>query len=117
MDKDSGGTMRNERRPLYSIGDRVEIRNYGALIRVMKGTSDEDVVRKLIGADGPYNLLKEDGAIMYIDILPELVGQKGVIDKVDIVQGIPMYAVSLDNPDKHAWYYEGQLKKEEKGNP
>ena len=107
--------MRDDRRPLYSIGDRVEIVNYGTMTLVTKGTSDEDSVRKLIGENGPFKLIKEDARIMYVDMRPKLVGQKGIVDEVTVTQGKPMYAISLDNPDKHAWYYEGQLQAETKG--
>lgn len=43
------------------------------------------------------------------DALPELVGQKGIIDGVNLCQG--RYSYSLTGPNKHAWYDEQQLEK------
>ena len=71
----------------FKIGDRVEIWNFGSLIWT-KTLFGKPIVK---------------------DIMPELVGQKGVIDGETDIQGMKRY--SVQGPKKHAWYSENQLRK------
>jgi hypothetical protein len=71
----------------FNKGDRVRIINYGHRIA----------------------LHKKGGGLEMTDISPELVGQEGIIDEVNDMQGIPIY--SILGPNKHAWYHENQMEK------
>ena len=84
-------------KPKFKIGDKVEIINYG---HRFWSYEEESSYAKLLFAN------IEEGYKVY-DALPHLVGQKGVIDAVNDVQGRPFY--SIKGPDKHAWYDENQL--------
>jgi hypothetical protein len=71
----------------FKVGDRVEIWNFGSLMWT----------KTIFGKP------------TVIDIMPELVGQRGVIDGENTTQGIKLYSVK--GPIKHAWYSENQLRK------
>jgi len=88
------------RKPKYGIGDKVKIVNYGHPIWESK------ICPKQERLDFP--VIYEDGAFRYLDMSPKLIGKIGIIEKVDVVQGKPQYAIN-GIPEKHAWYSEDQL--------
>ena len=51
--------------------------------------------------------LSTDEVYLY-DMMPELVGKEGIVDKVSVTQGIAGYALN-NIPEKYAWYHEDQL--------
>jgi len=70
----------------FKVGDQVEIVNYGGLI-YEKG---------------------DDGALHARDLLPYIIGQRGIIVKAKTTQNIDNY--SIDGiPSKTAWYQNDQL--------
>jgi hypothetical protein len=83
---DITSAMNKEMVPELCVGDKVEIVNYGGMIYVW-------------GENKPRG----------IDLMPELIGQKGIIDQVIDQQSEPKY--SIKGPNKHAWYNRNQLKK------
>lgn len=89
------------REPLYGIGDKVKIINYGHLIWEDKDIPEIQKINKPTYYD--------DDFVRFIDIQPELINQKGLIDKVEITQNIPRYSIS-GIYGKSAWYMEDQLK-------
>lgn len=71
---------------LFKKGDRVEIIKYGHLMWEHK-----------------------NGKRIFKDLLPELVGQIGIVSKISVNQGIVEY--SLDGIlGKSSWYSQKQLK-------
>lgn len=92
-----------------NIGDRVEIVRYGSLLWESKAH------RKLLLDIGmtlkvkPDNIIEEYSDSYSYDIHPHLIGQVGIVDKVEETQGRYMYA--LNGITKRAWYDETQLKK------
>lgn len=50
----------------------------------------------------------EDGKVKSIDLCPEIIGRKGVIQKIITTQGITQYSL-VGIPEKTAWYHEDQL--------
>mgnify|MGYP001003825553 FL=1 len=82
--------------PLFKMGDKVRVINYGALLWDRNG--------KL-----PFKKMKLSTDEVYLyDIMPELVGKEGIVDKVSVTQGIVGYALN-NIPEKYAWYHEDQL--------
>lgn len=71
--------------PKYNLGERVVVVNYGHKIYQHKKGQD-----------------------FSIDFSPELVGQKGIIVKVETVQNMSHYALG-GIEGKHAWYNEDQI--------
>ena len=79
-----------EREPIYGVGDKVRIVNYGhPIMQVI-----------------PEN--KDGERISWIDISPEIVGREGIVCEVSMIQGTPQYAID-GIPEKHAWYSEPQM--------
>lgn len=85
--------------PKYKIGDKVKIVKYGHLIWEHKNAE--------ICLSFP--VYKEFDNYRILDMKQHLIGQIGIIDTINIVQGMPQYALSGIN-GKHAWYNEKQLK-------
>ena len=93
-------------KPIYSIGDKVKIVNYGALIwynkKEWKKMYDEGFVTKL----KPDNIIAENNTIWTIDIMPKKVGEEAIIQKVNTAT----HSYSLKGKDwSSAWYNEDQL--------
>ena len=88
-----------ERKPIYGIGDKVRIVNYGHPIWENKNVDQPKL---------SFPVITEDENIRWLDISPQFVGQTGVVDKVKVTQGIPEYAID-GIKDKHAWYSENQM--------
>jgi len=85
--------------PFYKIGDNVEIVNYGHLKWENKNMPNQM-------SDLPT--YSEEGFMRFVDILKNLVGQKGIVIDVKMSQGIPNYSISgIDG--KSAWYQESQM--------
>lgn len=90
--------MTKDIKPLYGIGDKVKIINYGHLIW-------ESATEK---SNFPFNVIFENDKIRALDISPFLIGQIGIVSDVSSIQGIPSYALNhIDG--KHAWYDEAQM--------
>lgn len=83
------------RKPIYGIGDKVKIVNYGSLLWEAKPCTPV------------FKVYKETEELYWTDITPELVGKEALIKEVSMTQGIPSYALSGVN--KVAWYGEEQL--------
>ncbi len=82
--------------PLFKVGDKVRIINYGAILWDRNPNL-------------PYKQLSMFINNIYIyDIMPEIIGKQGVVDIVSVKQGIVGYALN-NIPEKYAWYYEDQL--------
>ena len=91
---------KNSKEPIFGVGDMVRVINYGHPIWVSKKESEAFECFPLIsrGENGDWR-----------DINPKIVGESGIIEKCESVQGIYKYAIS-GIPGKHAWYDEKQLK-------
>lgn len=89
--------MEKARIPLFKIGDKVKIANYGHAIWENKNQP--------FGEGHNFPTISEDENIRWIDIKPELVGKEGVVSKVGITQGIPEYSIEGIG----SWYSEKQL--------
>ena len=77
----------------FTIGDKVRIVNYGA-----EGWSNK-----------PFGLVMEEKDGMYhCDAMPELVGERGEITRVEKIQDL-WFQYALKGPNKTAWYFEDQL--------
>lgn len=77
--------MVSQAAPVYVIGDKVKVVNYGHHIWETR-----------------------DGKMMTFDIAPQVIGKEGIIAKVGTTQGIISY--SIDGiKGKAAWYHEDQL--------
>ncbi len=85
--------------PKYGIGDKVRIVNYGSLFWENKNTSDPKL---------SFPIVHEDENMIWKDMLPELVGQQGIVSKVTETQGIYNYTIE-GIKGKYAWYQEGQM--------
>lgn len=85
----------------YKIGDKVTIVNYGHLMWINTKLMQTDYYEKMTA-------LKEDGYFKWYDMQPELVGKKGVVNKVTNTQNKPKYGLS-GIAGKSAWYDEEQL--------
>lgn len=84
--------MSEERKPIYGIGDKVRIINYGHLIWEGKPCSP-------IG-----KVIKETDKVYWTDLKPEYVGREDMICGVSMIQGVPSYSLKTSS-----WYDEGQL--------
>lgn len=93
-------------------GDVVEIVKYGSLAWIhkdeFKRRIEAGIFRK--NTTEPNNCLGFDKSMnsFVYDTSPLLVGQIGIITKIEEVQGKKQY--SLRGPSKVAWYFEDQLK-------
>ena len=88
-----------KRKPIYSIGDKVKIVNYGHPIWVNKKVEELKL---------SFPLIREDENVRILDMSPDLIGQEGIVSEVSMTQGIPNYAIE-GIKGKHAWYQEGQM--------
>ena len=88
-----------QNQPKFKIGDVVEIIGYGSLIWVPK--SERPKFNAL-------EIIQETETLLVIDISPNEVGEKGVVQKITVTQGRVEY--SLAKSGKQAWFNEGQLK-------
>ena len=89
------------------IGDRVEIVKYGCL-----GWVHKEMWKEMRAFDNqvksrPGHILVNTKEAWAYDMCHEIVGQTGVIDGIEEIQGKKQY--SLDGPAKVAWYDEEQL--------
>jgi|WetSurSiteA1Bulk_404760.scaffolds.fasta_scaffold16732_4 hypothetical protein len=82
----------------FKVGDEVRIIKYGSLI----WSYEKEMYKKYKTGD------EDPGKPIWYDINPELVGQKGIVTKVNKTQGEYFYI--LKGPVKCAWYNEDQLK-------
>ncbi len=87
-----------ERKPIYGIGDKVKIVNYGSLLWENKKVDDPKL-------DLP--VYKETENVIWKDMSAYLVGQEGIVAQVTNTQGRPKYCI--DGLDKYAWYDEEQM--------
>jgi hypothetical protein len=77
--------MESQAKPIYVVGDKVKVVNYGHRIWENRG-----------------------GDKIVFDIAPQIVGKIGIINKVESTQGIHGY--SIDGiKGKVAWYNDDQL--------
>lgn len=83
----------------FNIGDHVRIINYGHIIWVNKKFPKEYLNLHIIG---------EQDNIIFIDMYPELVGEKGVVSKISHTQGQSEYSLS-GVKGKASWYNDNQL--------
>lgn len=87
--------MGKNKKPLFGIGDKVEIIKYGRPTWASKGIAEEFSFPMI--HEGCY------------DMSPELVGKIGLVSVVSITQGEPNYVIKgIDG--KSAWYSEDQMK-------
>ena len=83
--------------PRFKVGDTVQVINYGSSIWISKELPVS------------FPLLKRGNKVNWYDIQPQLVGKRGVVRNVSVIQGVPRYSIN-SIPGKTAWYTEGQLK-------
>lgn len=95
--------------PKFKVGDKVKVVNYGhAIWRSKKAESFAiENESRFFGWNKP-TVIQDDSDLQWIDIAPEIVGKKGVIETVEVVQGKPQYAIK-GIAGKHSWYNESQL--------
>jgi len=86
----------------YSIGDLVEIINYGQLMWINK---TEPYWEKLKG-----KAILENDETIWIDLRPELVGEKGKICQVKLTQKKWKYSIAFSDIQTISWFSEKQLK-------
>lgn len=118
------------RLPLYKMKDQIKIIKYGSIILFSKQEYARDmsmmdtlqkkfeakiffnkeieVVPLLNESAKPKNIISENYYFWHCDICPQIVGKIGIIDKVQVTQGIPMYAIN-GIKEKYAWYNEDQI--------
>lgn len=89
------------RKPLYGIGDKVKIINYGHLIWEHKDIPENQKSKR--------PTYYEEYFMRFIDINPELINQKGLIQEVSNTQNTPKYSIS-GIKGKTSWYSEDQMK-------
>ena len=92
------------REPKYKTGDKVKVINYGSLFWESKDTL------QLPTGFPSFPVYKEDENFRCVDIAPELVGKRGIIEKVTMTQGVPQYSLT-GIKGKCSWYNEDQLKR------
>ena len=92
-----------ERGPIYGIGDKVRIVNYGHPIMQVIQKNKKDKLERL-----PYPLIFEDESVLWLDMSPGIVGLTGIVCEVSMTQGTPQYAID-GIPEKTAWYSESQM--------
>lgn len=86
-----------ERQPLYGIGDKVKIVNYGHLI-----WENKEVYPK---PSTSFPIYHETENVRWLDMSPHLVGRMDLIEKVSVVQGTPKYSLNKNG----AWFAEENL--------
>ena len=119
--------MEEIRKPIYGVGDKIKIINYGQLMWQSKKGYPEMIASakqfqkkwdmKLFGIDikdeplvidkkvKPDNIISETENVWNYDRRPDLVGVIDIIDKVSIIQGTPSYSLVKTG----AWFSEEQL--------
>lgn len=91
----------------FKIGDKVKIINYGHILWESKESYKKHFEAGRYKTERPKNLISEDEDFFFIDIRPDILGQKGVVDKVSEDQGKISYSISGIG----AWYSEKQMEK------
>jgi hypothetical protein len=86
----------------FKIGDKIQIINYGSLLRVNKQTEPENTLYKKL-----YPIVEEDEKFFWCDLDSRLIGKTAIVKEVSTTQGIIQYA--LKGLNKTAWYNEEQL--------
>lgn len=83
--------------PKFNKGDKVKIIKYGSIIWINKKSPK------------PNNavIIYENEDFWHIDIMPEIVGQIGIV--TDVVNRQNKVTYAINGPNKHAWYHEEQL--------
>ena len=98
----------------FEVGDEVEIINYGSKhlitydMRCAAEYFDTEMYNYLLGKNTKPNYESIDKETSVVDLNPEYIGKRVVIDKVSTVGGRPTYAARGLN--KHAWWNEDQFK-------
>lgn len=83
----------------FQKGDSVRIVKYGSLL----------MESKTIDFKRPQsNVVHENKKYRWVDVNPELLGQKGIVSEVSTSQGKTSYAIE-GIKGKYAWYDEQQL--------
>ena len=88
----------------FKLGDKVKVIKYGSLLWYNKLEWKLMLENKLTTSDKPNNILGEDDNFWFCDMQPNLVGQIGIVSKVDNNQ----YALEGIST-KSAWYFGQQL--------
>jgi len=83
----------------FGIGDKVRIVGYGSVMAM--GNWDKGKIS--------HPILKEEGNIIYVDWMPDLIGKVGIICEKTGRSPNAQYALK-GIPQKIAWYDEEQLK-------
>lgn len=86
-------------KPIYKVGDKVEIVNYGHLIFESKNVKERM----------SFPLIKETEKLRWLDMSADLVGQEGIVEEVSTSGENPSYVIR-GVKGKSAWYDEGQMK-------
>lgn len=83
----------------FDTGDKVRVINYGHIMWMNT---------KLTDYYNDFTPIKEDGDIKWYDVMPELIGKEGVIEKGICKQGKHQYSLQ-GVKGKVAWYSNDQL--------
>lgn len=89
----------------FKSGDKVKIILYGHLYWIFKKEYGIYFKEGYASTKKPKHIYKETEDVYLIDLQPELVGQKAIVDKTS--EGDTIY--KLIGPNKVAWYNEEQL--------
>lgn len=88
-----------ERKPLYEIGDEVKIIKYGAIVWLFKNIPQPKLSLPIVA---------EDETMVWLDMIPDIVGKTGLVSHVKTTQGVPRYIID-GIKGKSAWYDESQM--------
>ena len=88
----------------FKVGDKVTIINYGAILWIHK--DELELMEKKFGKMN-LHIISEVANTIYYDVMPEIIGQSGIIVQAQCTQNKWSYAI--DGPNKHAWYNNDQL--------
>ena len=86
----------------YSIGDSVEIVNYGHLMWINKTEPYWKVFKN--------EVVYENSKTVWVDLRPTLIGQRGKICQVKLTQEKWGYSVAFSDTQAISWFSEKQLK-------
>lgn len=95
----------SERIPLYGIGDKVKIVNYGHLVWITKEAQKMYFEAGYSKNEIPQNLIFEEEGMYYYDLSPDLIGKIDIIREITVTQGVPKYSLDKNG----SWYSEKQL--------
>lgn len=93
-------TKESKRIPLYGIGDKVKIINYGHFMWTSKEEWKAYYKAKIVFNKKPKHLIEEQKDLFLWDLRPELIGEKGIVNKVSTTQNVPKYSIKGIG----AWY-------------